>query len=380
MRISCIITNYFPYGGQQRDFLRIASECSKRGHQVMVYTMKWEDTIPLSLEVNVLAAKGMGRLGQYRDFNRRALAEIRKHERHPVLGFSSMPGLDAYFAADPCFAYKARYSRGAYYRFTPRYRHFCDFERAVFDEPSRTRVFTLSELQEKEYLEFYPNSKSRLMRLPAGIPADRKGPDLEPGMRERLRQELGISGDEHLLLQVGSGFRVKGVDRALLAISSLPDEFRARVKYILVGQDKPARYLVQARKLDIENNFRVLPGTENVVPLYQAADLLIHPAYRESAGYTLLEAASNGLPVITTAGCGFAEEIDKNELGRVCEEPFVQEQLNSTLHEMLATLKDAPWSRNGLEYGKREELFKMPEIVADNIEQIGSEISAWEAN
>jgi UDP-glucose:(heptosyl)LPS alpha-1,3-glucosyltransferase len=50
-----------------------------------------------------------------------------------VVGFNKMPGLDVYFAADPCFEAKARTQRGPLYRLSGRYRHFAAYERAVFD-------------------------------------------------------------------------------------------------------------------------------------------------------------------------------------------------------------------------------------------------------
>ena len=375
MRISILIYNYFPFGGQQRDFLRIANECISRGHEVRVFTRQWEGPKPSRLHVDVLAQASSSRLAQYRQFNEEALALIASEPRHPVLGFSAMPGLDAYFAADPCFAHKARYRRGLYYRLTPRYRHFSRYEDSVFGSASTTRIFTLSALQEREYLEFYPDCAERITRLPAGIAPDRKGASLEPGVRERIRHDLSVAGDEFLVIQVGSGFRVKGVDRALRAVASLPPQLRQRVRYLLVGQDKPARFRALAKRLGIADRFTCLPGTENIVELYQAADLMLHPAYRESAGYVLLEAAVNGLPVLTTASCGYADEIGQHNLGRVCDDPFSQAQLESELAFMLENLAHQPWSDNGVEYGQQAELFRMAGTVVDHLEQLGQSIT-----
>ncbi|MCC4119214.1 hypothetical protein LLG90_28195, partial [Aromatoleum toluclasticum] len=49
-----------------------------------------------------------------------------------IVGFNKMPGLDVYYAADPCFEDKARRLRKPLYRYSPRYRHFSAYERAVF--------------------------------------------------------------------------------------------------------------------------------------------------------------------------------------------------------------------------------------------------------
>ena len=46
MRLAFILYKYFPYGGLQRDFMRIALECQQRGHGIRVYTPIWEGEVP----------------------------------------------------------------------------------------------------------------------------------------------------------------------------------------------------------------------------------------------------------------------------------------------------------------------------------------------
>ena len=44
MQLAFVLYKYFPFGGLQRDFMRIALECQQRGHQIRVYTMIWENS------------------------------------------------------------------------------------------------------------------------------------------------------------------------------------------------------------------------------------------------------------------------------------------------------------------------------------------------
>jgi UDP-glucose:(heptosyl)LPS alpha-1,3-glucosyltransferase len=99
------------------------------------------------------------------------------------------------------------------------------------------------------------------------------------------------------------------------------------------------------------------------------ADLLLHPAYSESAGYMLLEATIAGLPVLTTSTCGYAFHIEQAKSGLVCSDPFEQSQLNSYLAQMLGSLDTADWSKNGLEYGRQDELYSQASAVADFFEE-----------
>jgi UDP-glucose:(heptosyl)LPS alpha-1,3-glucosyltransferase len=57
MQLAFVLYKYFPFGGLQRDFMRIALECQQRGHQIRVYTMIWEGDIPPGFEVLVAPVK-----------------------------------------------------------------------------------------------------------------------------------------------------------------------------------------------------------------------------------------------------------------------------------------------------------------------------------
>ena len=51
MQLACTLFKYFPYGGRQRDFLRIALACQARGHAIRVYVLSWQGDIPAGFEV-----------------------------------------------------------------------------------------------------------------------------------------------------------------------------------------------------------------------------------------------------------------------------------------------------------------------------------------
>jgi UDP-glucose:(heptosyl)LPS alpha-1,3-glucosyltransferase len=120
-----------------------------------------------------------------------------------------------------------------------------------------------------------------------------------------------------------------------------------------------------------------MPGRDDIPRFLQSADLLLHPAYAESAGYVLLEATVAGLPVLTTATCGYAFHVEKACAGLVCAEPFSQRELNERLVAMLSSPDDRlQWHRNGLAYGQQDSLFSMPGVAADLIEGYTAGLSA----
>lgn len=58
-------------------------------------------------------------------------------------------------------------------------------------------------------------------------------------IRADFRREFGLAEDDLLLLQIGSGFRTKGLDRSLRGLAALPPELKARTRLIAIGQDNP---------------------------------------------------------------------------------------------------------------------------------------------
>lgn len=373
MKLSFLIYAYFPYGGQQRDFLRIVNECLDRGHEIDVYTLRWQGDIPDGVNLISVPVRALSRVRLYRRFTEWVRHKLSKQPPHSVIGFNKMPLLDVYFAADPCFAEKAEVQRKAYYKYTPRYKHFKSYEESIFGASSVTDVFILSSQQRKAFLKHYPDCGKRLHEVPPGISRDRMVAVIDKDLRREFRLEFGIADDEKLILQIGSGFRVKGVDRSLHAVAALPTSVKQKCRFMLIGQDKPARFNKLARKLGVGDRFSVLAGRDDIPRFLAGADLLLHPAYVESAGYVLLEATIAGLPVLTTATCGYSFHIVQAGSGEVCSEPFNQNELNHRLVDMLDKLDSASWSQNGLAYGKNDELYAMPVVATDLIEQLSAQ-------
>lgn len=373
MKLAFLIYSYFPYGGQQRDFMRVLRECLQRGHQLTVYTMKWQGERPEGVNIVIVPVGAWTRHRLYHRFTAAVATLLEQQAPDGVIGFIKMPGLDVYYAADPCFAERALQDRGFYYRFTLRYRHFRAYEEAVFGAGSHTHALLLSPLQHAQFAHHYPGCEPRLHDIPPGIARDRQAPadaGCRESAREGLRKEFGLGERDLVVVQIGSGFVVKGVDRSLRAIAALPAAVRARVRYFIVGQDKAARFERLAAQLGIASQCRFLGGRDDVPRFLFGSDLLLHPAYSESAGYVLLEATIAGLPVLTTDTCGYAFHITRAGSGEVCASPFRQEDLNARLLHMLTSEERDSWRHNGIQYGRNEDLYSMPETAVDIIESL----------
>lgn len=375
MQLAFCLYKYFPYGGLQRDFLRIAKVCQHRGHVIRVYTLEWEGEVPDGFELVMVPVSGVSNIKRYQRFTDWVSTDLKRRPADRVVGFNKMPGLDVYYAADPCFEEKSRTLRKPWYRLSARYRHFSAYERVVFDPDATTRILSISQEQQAVFIKHYGTPKRRFHLLPPGISRDRCAPPDAAERRQRFRKAHSIDPSELLLLQIGSGFRIKGVDRSLIAVASLPQALRARARLFIIGEDKAAPYVRQAERLGIADRVTFFTGRDDIPDFLLGADILIHPAYNENTGTVLLEAMVAGLPVLVTAICGFARFVDEAGAGIVIPSaPFEQTTLDEFLASMLADDNArARWSSNGIAFGKTADIYDMPERAADII--VGGELA-----
>lgn len=369
MRLAFALFHYFPYGGLERDMLAIAGACIARGHQVTIYTGAWQGDRPAGIEVVELGARGHTNHALNADFTRRLTAALEGQPDLPVIGFNKMPGLDIYYAADTCFAEKAYADRNWLYRLTPRCRQFLAMERAVFAAEASTDVLMISAAQVPVYQRYYDTPASRLHLLPPGIRRERVAPPDHDTQRQLLRQQYGIADDQFLLLAVGSGFRVKGLERSIRALAALPVALRYRCQLWVAGQDKEAPYRQLAITLGVEQQVRFLGGRDDISQLMWAADLLLHPAYRENTGTALLEAMVAGLPVIASANCGYAHYIAEQAMGEVLPEPITPDGMASAIEQVLDA-DPVQWRERGHAFATSADIFSMPERAAALIETL----------
>lgn len=359
---------YRPYGGLQRDFYRIAEVCAARGHRVDVYTLEWQGAVPEMFNVHVLPVRRHRNHERSRQFAQLLTAELQATRHDVVVGFNRVPGLDIYYAADPCYVAKIHELHGPLYRLTARYRHFAATEKALFEPQSDTRILLLSEKEIGKFIHYYDTQPERFQLLPPGIARDRMAPPDATAIRERFRREFELDDTDRLVLMVGSGFRTKGLDRAIRALAALPQAQRVRTTLMVLGDDNERPFRRLARRLGVAQQVRFMQGQPDVTRFMLGADLLIHPAYSENTGTVLLEAIVAGLPVLVTDNCGYAFHVDRAGAGRIIPSPFEQPVLDQALAEMLDAPERRQWSQNGIHYGQSADLYSMPEIVADTIE------------
>ncbi len=371
MKLAFCLFKYFPYGGLQRDFLRIATICQNQGHEVHVFTASWEGEEVPGFIVHKIAVRGLQNHTRNNYFAKQVKHAIDKEHYDLVVGFNKMPHLDLYYAADVCYQARARKRHNLLYRLLPRYLQQVKFEKSVFNKNSRTEIMLIAPREQAVFAKYYQTPSARFHMLPPGISKDRMAPANASQIRQKIRSTQGVKDNDFILLMVGSGFKTKGVDRSLKALAALPLSIKQRCQLWIIGQDNPHYFLKLAESLNITKQIHFLGGRDDVADFYLAADVLLHPAYHENTGTVLLEAIIAGLPVLTSDVCGYSPYVLEAEAGLVMPSPFSQIQFNESLVHMLISSQLAEWSANGIAFGKGADIYSMPERAAAIIERMG---------
>lgn len=371
MKFAFVVSLWFPFGGMQRSLLRIAQACVARGHQVDIYTGEWQGDRPDDIGVIELDTKAATNHRSNDLLAERFAAAVADKGYDCKVGFTKLPGLDVYYAADPCYAARVEESKHPLYKLLPRYYAFRRQEAAVFNPGIVTEIMLIAHQEKEKFIRHYATESERFHLLPPGINRERLTTVDASKDRAEIRQEFGIAENELLLLAVGSRFRTKGIDRVIQALASLPDALRQRCKLVVVGHGKTGPFQRQAARLRLSDRVTFARTRDDVNRFYRGADFLVHAPRSENTGTVLIEAMICGLPVLVTENCGFAKYVSIADAGITVPEPFDQERLNAALLEMLETESRDRWINNGPVYCDNTDLYGLIERAADVIIERG---------
>jgi UDP-glucose:(heptosyl)LPS alpha-1,3-glucosyltransferase len=367
MKIGFVLYDYYPFGGLQEDCLATAVATAERGHEVAVFTRTWKGETPKTVTAHLLGKKGWSNISRNDHFFRALESELPKHQLDGVVAFSRIPNADIYFAADPCYVERVK-SKSVLFKWSPRHRYYKALEQTIFGSANPPKTLVLTDREIDAFHRHYGSSREQFHLLPPGVDRNSNSETEAANNRQELRTELGAAQDATVALFVGSGFRIKGLDRALRSLRANQTS-ASDLEFWVVGNGKPSRFKNLAQQAGL--TVRFLGGRADTERFYDAADFLLHPAYSESAGKVLLEALTHGLPVLTTDTCGYAPHILKANAGAVIESPFSQDALNQTLRTFIRDSDQRQqMSDNARVYAASQDLYTCHQAAAEIIENI----------
>ena len=198
-----------------------------------------------------------------------------------------------------------------------RRRIFRAVDRLTYALADRVLFVSQADLEEATSTGLCQYRKARYTGNGVDFSRFRRGQDYEP-RRLVWRNRLGVNPDERLVLAVGRYVRAKGYEELAEAIGIVTRR-RPNVRFVIVAP----RFAGESRDLpdhlldDLVAAGRVvcLERESDMVGLYCAADLLVHPSWREGVPRVVLEAVGMDVPAVVSDIPGNREVIASAALG-----------------------------------------------------------------
>lgn len=166
------------------------------------------------------------------------------------------------------------------------------------------RIITNSIKCKEEFVRYHSVPLSNIDVVRNGVDQDEFSPAKCMQIRDEYRMRMGISPDDIVVLFVGPGFRRKGLDTLLTAVSLLSSE--KHLKVLVIGREKE---ISMAANLNLANKiiWAGSTGSREIIRCYAVADIFALPTRYDPFANSTMEALASGLPVITTTANGVSE-------------------------------------------------------------------------
>ena len=296
MNIALIIESFGTLGGAERMAGYVAEGLIRRGHEVHVYAARIEGG--LAVIPHRLSAKGLNRHVAFSNFAKRAM---QKHD--VVYSFTRTVSQDILRLGGGIHAEYLRRMEPArslvgrvFSRINPKERAILRLEREGLEKTPR--IVAVSHRVKQEAIDHYGVEPRKIVVMHNGVDLARFNPALRSNRKDWLH-DLGLP-DNFTVLFVGSGFRRKGLRRAVEAVSRLRE-----ATLVVCGKDRADAYRALARKLKADVRF--LGARKDIEFAYAAADALVLPALYDPFPNVCLESMACGTPIVASEVCGPTE-------------------------------------------------------------------------
>lgn len=138
--------------------------------------------------------------------------------------------------------------------------------------------------------------------------------------RSKVRESLGITGNDIVFSFMGRINREKGIYELLEAFNRLLAKYD-NIKLVLIGRSEgiTEESMAAYSNIKIGENLILYGYTNEPHNALQVSDVFCLPSYREGFGMSAIEAASLGLPVICSDAYGMGDSFVEGETGLKCK-------------------------------------------------------------
>ncbi len=337
MRLALVYHQLVPAGGLENYLIEFARRLAAAGHELTFVTSRITNEVAakLSGEVKMLPrARGSALLRMWR-FDRDAGRAVAGLEADAVLGFGRTVRQDVHRAGGGCHALYSRLLP-FWKRYGPKNLLELRLERRLYTVGQTPWFVTNSDQVTAQLREVYGVAADRFRTIHTAVEGGLFHPaEDRVALRQAVRAQMKTAADEPVFLFVSLSHRRKGLGALLEALARVD-------KGVLwvVGKPLGRVWLEQVRRLRLGHRLRIVPATNQLVRLYQAADWFAHPTRYDACANTVLQAMACGLPGLISIRDGAVDHVREGENGLLLAEPENPEALAARLREALALPKE----------------------------------------
>ncbi|MEN2995319.1 MAG: glycosyltransferase family 4 protein [Thermodesulfovibrio sp.] len=321
MKIAFIKRNFSYYGGAERYLATFINQLKREGHEIHIFANKWvnEDGVFFH-KVNILPLNSF--IKAY-TFNKNLKINLKDFDS--VISFERTTSQHIYRAGEGCHVrwLEIRSKIEPWYKkfsfkVNPLHRYYLSIEKKIFEETPL--IISNSEMVKNEIIHYYGINENKIKVIYNGVDMER----FLPKNKEELRNKYNFPNDIRIILFVGSGFKRKGLDTLIKALSIITEK---DILLLIVGKGDEKYYKKICINLDIERKVLFLGIRKDIENFYALSDIFVLPTLYDPFSNATLEAMATGIPVITTKNNGVAELINNGKEGYVIHNPLDYEEL-----------------------------------------------------
>ena len=153
--------------------------------------------------------------------------------------------------------------------------------------------------------------------IPNGVDASLFAKEFSSEEARVLREGLGVTPDQKIIITTSRLVRKNAVDVAVKATKILTEK-SARVKFLIIGSGEEERLLRElVRRLGLEKNVLFLGDIphEEIPKYLKISHVFVRPSRSEGLGNSFIEAMAAGVPVIGTMVGGIPDFLEDGKTG-----------------------------------------------------------------
>ncbi len=315
LSVALVLENYHRGGGVERRTSELAHGLLAAGHDVHVYSMGYQaDGNDDGISFHRIPVLKLGRRIKALSFAWSCSAFIPR-ARHDIIHTQARiyrynvatMGVGCHKAYMDAMDVDADTDREAAF-----HRAMLSIERAMMakTQSDGAKIITNSHRCKSEFIRYYGVPETSITVIHNGVDQITFTPNRESAVS--MRENLGLSPEDTMLLFVGGGFQRKGLDTLIRALGRLRNK-NARVA--IVGRGGRDEWNKLAADLGVLDAL-IWCGkadAEQMASYYAAADAFVLPTRYDPFANSTMEALASGLPVITSTANGVSEILKDGE-------------------------------------------------------------------